>query len=244
MNAAVVSCHAERLLDDAVWPRLERLLARRPGGFPVAPLVRPPDGAAGEDERVWADRARRAAELGPLGHHTHFGGVTQARPTAAGAADRVRREAETFRRAGLAPGFFCGGGWYMDAEVAAAAAELDYVDASATAYPLPYLAPGAPHVSVPGPSWLRLPLGGRLLELPATHSVGMLLRDLVRARPLPAVVHVHFHDWDLADPSRALALALGLRLLRLRRPPLGLDELAARAAATAPELELAAVRNA
>ena len=123
VRSAVVSCHAERLLDDAVWARFERLLERRPGGFTVAPLVRPPDEQAGEDEGVWAARARRAGELGPLGHHTHFGGVTQARPIAAGAADRVRREADAFRRAGLEPTLFCGGGWYMDDEVAAAVAE-------------------------------------------------------------------------------------------------------------------------
>ena len=63
----------------------------------------------------------------------------------------------------------------------------------------------------------------------------MLLRDLLRRRPLPDVVHVHFHDWDLVDARRALALTTALRLLRLRRRPLRLDELAARAAATAPE---------
>ena len=194
---------------------------------------------AGESEEIWTARVRRAAVLGPLGHHTHFGGVTQARPDGDGAADRVRSEREAFRAADVVPGFFCGGGWYMDAAVAAAIHELGYVDCSATTYRQPYLADDAPSVRVPEPSWLRLDGGARLLELPATHSVGMLLRDLVRRRPLPPVVHVHFHDWDLVDPRRRAALLAGLRLLRLRRRPIGLDELARRVSDEAPEVEFA-----
>src|SRR2546421_3074874 len=77
---AVVSCHVERPLDDRVWERFEALQAARPAGFRIAALMRPPDAEAGEDEGRWLERARRAAELGPLGHHTHWGGPSQARP--------------------------------------------------------------------------------------------------------------------------------------------------------------------
>lgn len=240
MRPAVVSCHVERLLDDRVWAGYERFVARRPGGFEIASLVRPPDPAAAESETVWAERARRLAELGPLGHHTHFGGVTQARPEAEGAAARVRREAASFEAAGLAPGFYCGGGWYMDEEVARAVADLGYVDCSATSYRQSYLAEDAARVSVPAPSWLRLADGRSLLELPATHSVGMLARSVLSHALGEPVVHVHFHDWDVLDPRRRLALEAALRLLRLRRRPLGLDELAARARETAPAVEFAA----
>jgi hypothetical protein len=65
----------------------------------------------------------------------------------------------------------------------------------------------------------------------------MLLRAL--ARPLPAFVHVHFHDWDLVDAKRVTALELGLRLLRRRRRPLDLAGAAEVAAATAPEVPFA-----
>src|SRR3954454_21493492 len=63
---AVVSCHAERPLDDRVWAAFERLLRRRPGGFVVTPMLRPPDVVSGEDEPRWLERARVAASLAPL----------------------------------------------------------------------------------------------------------------------------------------------------------------------------------
>ena len=60
---AVVSCHVERPLDDAVWGAFARLQERRPGGLPVAALMRPPDAAAGElDEERWISRAREAID--------------------------------------------------------------------------------------------------------------------------------------------------------------------------------------
>ena len=225
---AVVSCHVERVLDDAVWRAFSRLARRRPGGFAIASHVRPPDLEAGEDVEEWGRRVRELAALGPLGHHTHFGGPTQARPVAAGAAERVRREAELFRAAGVAPRYFCGGGWYLDAEVADAVAALGYVDCSATSFRLAYLPDGAAHVRVPAPTRLRLADGRSLLELPATRSIGMLARGLLRRDLDEEVVHVHFHDWDAVDARARLALTAGLRLLRLVRTPLSLDELAAR----------------
>src|SRR5438445_458911 len=69
---AVVSCHVERPLDDEVWDRFSALQARRPGGFRIAALMRPPDQAAGEDEILWLGRAQAAAERRPLGLHTHW----------------------------------------------------------------------------------------------------------------------------------------------------------------------------
>ncbi|MGH2997099.1 MAG: hypothetical protein ACRDM9_12360, partial [Gaiellaceae bacterium] len=68
---AAVSCHVERPLDDRAWRLFSRLQARRPGGFVIAALLRPPDAGAGEDEARWLERAREAAARGPLGHHTH-----------------------------------------------------------------------------------------------------------------------------------------------------------------------------
>lgn len=222
---AVVSCHVERPLDDRVWAAFERLLERRPAGFVVTPLMRPP--ADGEDEEIWLRRARRAAELAPLGHHTHWGGVSQARPVGdTDAAAHVRREAEWVRRRGLEPRFFCGGGWYLDAALAEVLAGFGYVDCTATTFRQSYLADDAPRLQLAGPARVALPSGAELLELPATHSLGMLARGLAR---LDGLVHVHFHDWELVDRKRAFALHALLYALRARRTPLAVDDLARRA---------------
>lgn len=227
-----MSCHAELPLDDGAWAGLERLLRRRPGGFAVTPFLRPPDAASGEDEAVWLERARLAASLAPLGHHTHWGGPTQARPLpGVDPAAVVRDQAGWLRERGLAPRYFCGGGWYLDAAVAETLAEAGYVDCTATTFRQSYLADDAPRLQLAGPRTLRLPSGAALLELPATHSIGMLARSLAR---LPGLVHVHFHDWELADRRRALAIHGLLRALSRLRVPLTIDALAERFA-DAPE---------
>src|SRR5207249_3268450 len=150
----------------------------------------------GEDEALWVERAHEALARGPLGHHTHFGGPTQARPTAgADPAARVRAEAEWLRERGFTPRLFCGGGWYMDASVARVLGELGYVDCTGTMVLPRYLSPGAPRLEMGRPSWLTLD-GVRLLELPTTHSIGRAATAMFDPKPLPGLVHVYFHDSD------------------------------------------------
>ena len=230
---AVVSCHAERLLDDTVWAAFERLLRRRPGGMVVTPFIRPPDPSEAHQQDRWLERARIAGSLAPLGHHTHWGGATQARPTGeADAAQAVRAESEWLRSHDLAPRFFCGGGWYLDIPVAETLASLGYVDCTATTFRQSYLADDAPRLQLEGPARLVLPSGASLTELPATHSLGMLARGAFR---LPSLVHLHFHDWELVDRRRAAALELLLRLLGAKRRTLTIEELREHASA-GPEL--------
>ena len=216
---AVVSCHVERPLDDAVWARFARLQERAPGGFRIAALIRPPDSPAGEGEATWLERAREAASRGPFGLHTHWTSASHARPTPGGEepAARVRREIAWLRERGLEPELFAGGGWYMDDDVADALADLGLVDCTGTAFTPSYLAPDAPRLAATQPTTLELPSGRRLAEVPATHSLGMLARTVTG--PLPPVVHAYFHDTDLVDRKRSVALELALRALRLRRPP-------------------------
>lgn len=220
---AVVSGHVERPLDDRIWERFSRLQTR----FPIAALMRPPDEAAGEDRELWLERAREAATRGPLGHHTHWGGPTQARPVEGEPAERVRREGQWLREQGLSPTLFCGGGWYLDPEVASAVADLGYADCTGTAFEPSYLEAGAPRLAAAAPCRLALPGNRELLELPTTHSVGMLARSLVGR--LPAYVHIYFHDADLLDAMRAGVLHACLRVLALRYGLGDLDELAGRA---------------
>ena len=224
---AVVSCHVERPLDDACWSRFADLQARRPSGFRIAALIRPPDEEAGEDSARWIERARQAATCGPLGQHTHFVSPEHARPSSAGPehAERVRREADWLRASGLAPTLFCAGGWYMDADLAEALAALGYADCTATSFRPSYLAPGMPRIGAGEPTWLVLESGARLLELPTTHSLGMAARAVMRPGLDEPVVHVYFHDTDLLSGRRRLALVAALELLGRRRLPSDLDAL-------------------
>jgi hypothetical protein len=212
----------ERPLDDRVWQRFSALQAQRPGGLSIAALMRPP--AAGEDAVLWLERAREAQARGPFGLHTHWTAPDHARPTSGDPAALVREQGRWLESAGLGATLFCGGGWYFDERVAAAVAELGYADCTATAFRPDYLAPGEAHLRVGEPVWLELASGGRLLELPTTHSLGMLARGVLASLPGP-VVHAYFHDTDLLDRKRAAALRAGLSLLGVRRTVADLNEL-------------------
>jgi hypothetical protein len=235
---AVVSCHVERPLDDRVWAAFGRLQERRPGGFAVAALMRPPDDSAGEDEARWVERAREAASRGPFGHHTHWTSPTHARPTDAGdPGDRVRREGAWLREQGLAPTLFCGGGWYTDASVAAACAELGYVDCTPRTTRPGYLAPSEPWAELAQPAWVRTGSGARVLCVPTSRTIGDLGRAVLRPSGLAEpVVHVYLHDTDLLDRRRRSALLAGLAVLARRRSASDLEAVAASVAASAPEL--------
>jgi hypothetical protein len=218
---AVVSCHVERPLDDGIWSRYLALLRTRPAGFPVASFLRPP--FEGEDVQLFLDRAREAAALGPLGHHTHWTSPSHARPTGGDPAELVLREGRWLRDHGLEPKFFCGGGWYTDSDVIAAVAELGYADCTATATRPGYLPAGERRAGLDQPAWVTLADGRRVLELPATHSLGEAARAL--AGSLPPVVHVHFHDYELVERTRRIALRVTLALLARRRRAVALDTL-------------------
>jgi hypothetical protein len=221
---AVVSCHVERPLDDDVWERFAEIQRRRPGGFRIAALLRPPDASAGEDEVRWLGRASAAAELGPVGLHTHWTAPDHARPTGGDPAARVREQVEWLRGRGFEIRLFCGGGWYLDPAVAETLAQLGLADCTATAFTPGYLDAGAPRLAASEPCYVELPNGRRLLELPTTHSIGMLARGLLLPFRVP-VVHAYFHDTDLLDPIRRLALGVGLAFLGAKRWQSDLEEL-------------------
>lgn len=232
------SCHVERPLDDATWQRFSELQERRPGGVAVAALMRPPEEAEGEGWEPWLERARAAASRGPFGLHTHWTGVEHARPTGGDPAARVLEQGRRLAAEGLPATLFCGGGWYSDAGVVEAVAELGLADCTPTAFRPPYLPPDAPRLALAEPARLRLPSGRTLVALPSTHSLGMAARASIR--PLPRWMHVYFHDTDLLDGRRRRVLVAALRVLGRRRPPLRLDELRASIGARAPELAASA----
>jgi len=212
----------ERPLDDDVWRRFSALQERRLGGFAIAALMRPP--AEGENEDRWLERAQEAQARGPFGLHTHWTAPDHARPTGGDPAALVREQGRQLDSLGLRAAFFCGGGWYMDDAVLGAVADLGYADCTATAFRPGYLEPGAPHLQLEEPAWIELADGRRVLEVPTTHSIGMLARGVLGPFRRQ-IVHAYFHDTDLLDRGRAAALRVGLRFLGLKRTVTDLDEL-------------------
>lgn len=145
-------------------------------------------------------------------------------------------EGRRLKELGLRPTLFCGGGWYSDAGVAEVCAELGYADCTATSYRPSYLPSGARRLELAAPARLTLGSGTSLLELPSTHSLGMAARAaLSPSGPEADVVHLHFHDTDLADARRRAALVWTLRVLARRRAVTDLDLLAAELRDRAPE---------
>jgi hypothetical protein len=213
---AVVSCHVERPLDDRVWSGFSQLQRERPGGLRIAALMRPPDPLAGEDEERWLERAHEAAARGPVGLHTHWTAPDHARPTGADPAALVLAQITWLRDHAIDAPLFCGGGWYMDERVASVLAEHGLADCTATAFRPSYLPADAARLQLGEPVFLELAAGETLLELPTTHSIGMLVRAALRPMPQP-LVHAYFHDTDLLDRRRRAALRLGLAILGRRR---------------------------
>jgi len=226
---AVVSCHVERPLQDDAWQAFCALQAARPGGLRIAALVRPPDTDTGEDERLWLERARYVSAFAPFGHHAHWTSPVHARPTGGDPGERVRRDGAWLREQGLVATLFCGGGWYTDAGVAAACAELGYADCTARARRPSYLADGAAWAELAAPATVVLGDGARLRCLPTTHGLGDLVRALLRPGGLVGpVVHAYFHDTDLLDGRRRRILRWALQALGQRCAPGDLATLAAR----------------
>jgi hypothetical protein len=147
----------------------------------------------------------------------------------------VAEEGQAFRGRGLTPTLFCGGGWYIDIEVAEACAELGYVDCTLRARRPPYLPAGERWGMLSAPSTIELPSGLALRAIPTTHSLGDLARSLAR-RDLPPVVHVYFHDTDLLDRRRRALLGVVLRLLARRADVSDLDTLGAQLLPHAPRV--------
>ena len=103
-------------------------------------------------------------------------------------------------------------------------AERGLLDCTATAFRPAYLPEGAPRLHVTEPAYIELPHGARLIEVPTTHSIGMLARAV--AGPLrDPLVHAYFHDTDLLDRARRTPLTIALAILGRRRTPTDLAAL-------------------
>ena len=159
---AVVSCHVERPLDDAVWARFAALQEERPGGFAIAAL----DAACrcrrpARTSALWLERARGGGGAWPARAPHALDGARPRAPD--GRRDRELAccdgGAAAAASTALTPTLFCGGGWYTDVEVAEACAELGYVDCTLRARRPPYLPAGERWATLAAPARVELPVG-------------------------------------------------------------------------------------
>ena len=233
---AVVSCHVERPLDDAVWARFVALQRRRPSGFRdrgahaagrrrvrrgrdvVARAGTPGCGARAARPPRALDRARttrgpraptRASACSPREPEC-ASSASLRRSSAAAAGTRTTRSSRPVRSS------------------ATSTARLGHADLRTCAR-----ASAGRHS--PQPAVVELPSGRTLAAIPTTHSLGDLARALPR-RDLPELVHVYFHDTDLLDARRRALLRVALPALARRARVTDLDALAARSLASAPRV--------
>ena len=220
---AVVSCHVERPLDDEAWRRFPPLQERRPGGFAIAALMRPP--AEGEDERLLARAgARGGTAHGPFGHHTHWTAPDHARPTGGDPAARVleqgalaalgRPRGPLLLRRRLVHG--------RERRRSGRRARLRRLHGDRVPARLSRARTLRTSSCTSRRGWgCRRPAPARAADdALARHARARSARSLSAG-----IVHVYFHDTDLLDVRRRAALRVGLAFLGLKRTALDLGEL-------------------
>ena len=181
--------------------------------------MRPPDAGRARTSGLLARARACSGASGALSGITRTASSrrTRARPAPRPehARTRAREAAWLAASAASQPTLFCGGGWYIDAEVADAVAEARLRRLHAPRRFRPALPrDDAPRMSGRSAGAHRARRADeRLLELPSTHSLGMAARAVLGPSLGHGVIHVYFHDTDLLSrtpPRRALAAALGL----------------------------------
>lgn len=222
----VASCHVEEPLDDRVWEAFSRLQRNRPGGIPVAALMRLPHDDAGEDRHLWLARAREAQARAPFGMHIHWTSPSHARQTGGDPSEVLLREAAWLRSEGLTTRLFCGGRWYFDLAVAEACTRVGYADCTMRRHRPRYFGADESWAQLDAPATVTLPDGSNLVGLPSTHSPGEAIRAALGGA-LDSWTHLAFHDTDLVSPSRRHAVVAALRLLGHLGQPGDLAALAA-----------------
>ena len=221
---AVVSCHVERPL------RRRGVAPLRAAAAAAARRLRDRGADAAAGGRGGRGALARACPRGASSSARSACTRTGPRPTTRGRRAATRPRSCASRASGCArpastSRLFCGGGWYIDAEVARGRRGARLRGLHGDGVPPVYLERGAPHLQLQEPAWLEL--GSR--RAPARAADDALDRDArarrARARSGGQVVHAYFHDTDLLDRRRAAALRVGLAFLGLKRTATDLREL-------------------
>lgn len=218
--------HTEKLYDDHVWERLERVVRWMKGKGRKATFFIDPFRA----QVIGKDISDRVQTLyaggGEIGQHTHFvyeGADKWATIEAIDGAEMcqyVRRDYTILQQMGYRPRGFTAGDWFMKGAVLPALAELGFLYDCSARFPKPQGTMPMPHRS-----WLRSPLvytnsQGSLLRLPSTCSLTEWFSWGRKVKIDSAVPYqlIYLHDYDLLSPRRYLLLWCFLHLVGRNSP--------------------------
>ena len=210
-----LALHAEKLHDDDIWHRIERV-ARWTGrrGVKTTFFVYPfPAQVAGKDV---TNRVRAIEMLGhEIGQHTHFyAGRKIDKPekvtdlSEANIIHCLHRDFNTLRQMGTPPQGFTAGAWFINETVLDTLSELGFVYDCSSRFPKPKETTKSLYHR-----WLRSPefyasVRGRVLCLPTTCSLGEWFRwgRYVKNHGSNPYRLVYLHDYDLLAFKSYLAI--------------------------------------
>jgi Polysaccharide deacetylase len=222
-TSTTLAFHAERLHDQRVWRKVERVAGWMAQHDMKATFFVYPFPAAVAGKSI----SERVQRLGALGHeiaqHTHFYSGTKIAKdekrddlSRANVKHCLRRDFETLKAFGFPPKGFTAGSWFVNDVVLDALVELGFVYDCSAQFPKPKTL-----TSTPNNRWLRAPQyysnpHGRLLCLPTTYSLGEWFKWGSKSRRETDQFSqiVYLHDYDLLSLKRSLLLFCFLKMIK------------------------------
>lgn len=213
--------HAEKLHDDAVWTRVERvssLMARKAikATFFVYPFRAQ---VAGKDV---ADRVRFLSAAGhEIAQHTHFyDGIRIDKPnksndlSATNIARCLYRDFETLEKAGVSPKGFTAGAWLVNEVVLDTLVALGFSYDCSAQLPKRQGSPQPPYARWLSSPQLYTKKDGAILCLPTTCSLGEWFKSGRRLTAGGTVRYqlIYLHDYDLLALRNRVLLSCFLKL--------------------------------
>jgi len=223
MPTITLAFHAERLHEQRVWQRVQRVAGWMAENNLKATFFVYSFPAALAGKSI----SERVQWLGSLGHeiaqHTHFySGRKIAKHEKRDDLSKtnvihcLRRDFETLKDFGFTPIGFTAGSWFVNDAVFDGLVELGFVYDCSAQFP-------RPKTSRPGPHnrWLSSPqryfnTHGRLLCLATTCSLGEWFKWGRKAKRESNQFYqiVYLHDYDLLSPKRSLLLFCFLKMMK------------------------------
>jgi polysaccharide deacetylase len=221
----ILAFHAEKLHDDRVWQRVQRVAQwmsckRVKATFFVYPY------RAQVVAQDISDRVRMLSDLGhEVGQHTHFyAGTKIDKPgkvddlSDANISRCLHRDFETLQHMGHTPKGFTAGAWFVNEAILDTLTTLGFTYDCSARFPQPKTI-----TSLPFHRWLQTPQpyvnpGGRMLCLPTLCSLGEWYKWGRKTQIGGQVPYqlVYLHDYDLLPLYKYLSLWCFLRIMAVR----------------------------